>query len=158
MLYLQNSDTTSALDYLGANWSRICLSMALNHGTLWHIVFPRLRNILNYLLTCLVAGVLKGNWTGDLYRGGKWPGTNMSVTNTTVCLMTVKQSVKLSWFKDSFTTWLSHTKLNTAVAFTCTVNCVNHCMPSTDIYIDSDSHSKCSMRRHLAVHREKTED
>ena len=48
MLYLQNSDTTSALDFLGANWSRICLSRALNHGALWHIVFLHLRNILTY--------------------------------------------------------------------------------------------------------------
>ena len=51
MLYLQNSDMTSALDSLGANWSRICLSRALNHGALWHIVFLRLRNILTYLPT-----------------------------------------------------------------------------------------------------------
>ena len=51
MLYLQNSDMTSALDSLGANWSRIYLSRALNHGALWHIVFLRLRNILTYLLT-----------------------------------------------------------------------------------------------------------
>ena len=51
MLYLQNSDTTSALDSLGAHWSRICLSRTLNHGALWHIVFLRLRNILTYLLT-----------------------------------------------------------------------------------------------------------
>jgi len=36
MLYLQNYDTRSALDFLGANWSRICLSRALNLGTLWH--------------------------------------------------------------------------------------------------------------------------
>ena len=49
MLYLQNYKTTSALD-LGANWSRICLSRALNHGALWHIVFLRLRNNLTYLL------------------------------------------------------------------------------------------------------------
>jgi len=53
MLYLQNCDMTSALDYLGANWSRICLSRALNHGALWHIVFLHLRNILTYLLTYL---------------------------------------------------------------------------------------------------------
>ena len=53
MLYLQNSDMTSALDSLGANWSRICLSRALNHGALWRIVFLRLRNILTYLLTYL---------------------------------------------------------------------------------------------------------
>ena len=38
---------------LGAKWSRICLSRALNHGALWHIVFLRLRNILTYLLTYL---------------------------------------------------------------------------------------------------------
>ena len=55
MLYLQNSDTTSALDSLGANWSRVCLSRALNHGALWHIVFLRLRNILTYLLTYLLV-------------------------------------------------------------------------------------------------------
>ena len=36
MLYLQNYDTTSTLDFLGANWSRICLSRAFNHGALWH--------------------------------------------------------------------------------------------------------------------------
>ena len=53
MLYLQNSNTTSALDSLGANLSRICLSRALNHGALWHIVFLRPRNILTYLLTYL---------------------------------------------------------------------------------------------------------
>ena len=39
---------------LGANWSRICLSRALNHGALWHIVFLRLRNILTYLLIYLL--------------------------------------------------------------------------------------------------------
>jgi len=54
LLYLQNSDMTSALDSLGANWSRICLSRALNHGALWHIVFLRLRNILIFLLTYLL--------------------------------------------------------------------------------------------------------
>ena len=53
MLYPHNSDTTSALDFLGAIWSRICLSRALNHGILWHIVSLRLRNILTYLLTYL---------------------------------------------------------------------------------------------------------
>ena len=51
MLYLQNSDMTSALDSLGANWSRICLFRALNHGALWHTVFLRIRNILTYLLS-----------------------------------------------------------------------------------------------------------
>ena len=51
MLYLQNYDTTLALDFLSANWSRICLSRALNHGALWHIVFLHLRNSLTYLLT-----------------------------------------------------------------------------------------------------------
>ena len=55
MLYLQNSDMTSALDSLGANWSRICLSRTLNHGALWHIDFVRLRNILTYLLTYLLT-------------------------------------------------------------------------------------------------------
>jgi len=53
MPYLQNSYTTSALDSLGTNWSRIYLSRALNHGALWHIVFLRLRNIITYLLTYL---------------------------------------------------------------------------------------------------------
>jgi len=53
MLYLQNSDTTSVLDSLGANWSHICLSRTLNHDALWHIVFLHLRNILTYLLTYL---------------------------------------------------------------------------------------------------------
>ena len=51
MLYLQNSDITSALDSLGANWSHICLSRALNHAALWHIDFLHLRNTLTYLLT-----------------------------------------------------------------------------------------------------------
>ena len=51
MLYLQNSDMPSALNSLGANWSRICLSRALNHGALWHIDFLCLRNILTYLPT-----------------------------------------------------------------------------------------------------------
>jgi len=60
MLYLQNSDTTSALDFLGANWSRICLSRTLNHGALWHIVFLRLRNIITYLLTYLLQTL--PNW------------------------------------------------------------------------------------------------
>ena len=55
MLYLQNSDTTSALDFLGANWSLICLSRALNHGALWHIVFLHFRNILTYSLTYFVV-------------------------------------------------------------------------------------------------------
>jgi len=59
MLYLQNYDTTSALDFLGANWSRICLSRALNHGALWHIVFLLLRNILTYLLTYIVMYTTK---------------------------------------------------------------------------------------------------
>jgi len=58
MLYLPNCNTTtSALDFLGANWSRICLSGALNHGALWYIVFLRLRNILIYLLTYLLTGM-----------------------------------------------------------------------------------------------------
>jgi len=58
MLYLQNSDMTSALDSLGTNWSRVCLSRALNHGALWHIVFLRLRNILTYLQVenCMIMG------------------------------------------------------------------------------------------------------
>ena len=51
MLYRQNSDMISALNSLGANWSRICLSRTLNHGALWHIDSLRLRNILTYLLT-----------------------------------------------------------------------------------------------------------
>ena len=55
MLYLQNSDMTSALDSLGANWSRICLSRTLNHGALWHIDFLRLGYILTYLLTYLLT-------------------------------------------------------------------------------------------------------
>jgi len=55
MLYLQNYDTTSALDFSGANWSRVCLSMALNNGALWHIVFLPLRNILTYFLTYLLT-------------------------------------------------------------------------------------------------------
>jgi len=50
MLSLQNYDTTSALDFLGANWSRIRLSRALNLGALWHIVFLPLKNILTYFL------------------------------------------------------------------------------------------------------------
>jgi len=60
MLYLQNSHTTSALDVLGANWSRICLSRALNHSALWHIVFWRFRNVLTYLLTCLLTYIVVG--------------------------------------------------------------------------------------------------
>jgi len=34
MLYLQNYDTTTAFYFLGAIWSRICLSRAPNHGVL----------------------------------------------------------------------------------------------------------------------------
>jgi len=49
--YLQNSDKTSTLDFLGANWSHICLSRALNHNALWHIVFLHFTNILTYSLT-----------------------------------------------------------------------------------------------------------
>jgi len=57
MLYLQNSDMTSALDSLGANWSHICLSRTLNHGALWHIDFLRLRNILTYSLNYLLVTI-----------------------------------------------------------------------------------------------------
>jgi len=46
-------DISFGLFTLGANWSRICLSRALNHGALWHTVFLRLRNILTYLPTYL---------------------------------------------------------------------------------------------------------
>ena len=67
MLYLQNYVTTSALDFLGANWSRICLSRALNHGTLWHIVFLRLRNILTYSLTYLLTIGLRSSQKRAFY-------------------------------------------------------------------------------------------
>ena len=69
MLYRQNSEMTSALDSIGANWSRICLSRTLNHGALWHNDSLRLRNILTYLLSYLLSGLssirlcdLPSNW------------------------------------------------------------------------------------------------
>jgi len=55
MLYLQNYDTTSALDFLRANWSRICLSRALNHSALRYISLMRLRNILTYFLLIITV-------------------------------------------------------------------------------------------------------
>jgi len=96
MLYLQNSDMTSALDSLGANWSHICLSRTLNHGALWHIDFLRLRNILTYLLTFFSCAI----WVIDsvaIYKYSDFIIWKVMCTSVVVIICSGEAMVPISW-------------------------------------------------------------